>query len=331
MSKRKKIPKPKNQTPKQQSAKSAPLRAPSEVQDKKKPLKFSFSDPRFRAVLLLIAAIVIYLLVWTPEGPEVVDPWFKAARLVDSSRKVDDPQLKSQLLQEGGNSLRNLAEKHPYHAKVHFLLGFYYLTAHKWDSAISEHQKAIKIDSGATINAVAPDAIRQLCLATINKTKPYMQKREFSKALDTLNKYAYYYKPYSAELCTHYGIIYHNMGILDSAISHYNFALRINSNHKPARNNIAIALFTKGNNFLKKGKADKAISYYQNALKATPNNPDIYSNLGLAFMRTGNNVEAEKHLRKALSINPGHSNSRKNLSRLLMELGRLGEARQLLN
>jgi Tfp pilus assembly protein PilF len=56
------------------------------------------------------------------------------------------------------------------------------------------------------------------------------------------------------------------------------------------------------------------------------NNPVIQNNLGLVYFMRQRYELAEKHMRKAISLNPKYTEARNNLSRVLIEVGRYKEA-----
>jgi tetratricopeptide (TPR) repeat protein len=58
---------------------------------------------------------------------------------------------------------------------------------------------------------------------------------------------------------------------------------------------------------------DKARSSYEKALSLNPGNHAYLNNLGMVFSSLGDKVNAEKHYRDALAINPQHAETHKNL------------------
>jgi hypothetical protein len=148
---------------------------PEENIEKKSINKFKVSIP-------FILALVLYSLIWiVPAAPPVIDPWYAAVQLVDSSKKVNDPLLKEKLLTQGGNELRELVRLYPYHARVRFFLGYYYFSVDKWDSSLIEFKEAARMDSGATINPVWPDAHKLLIKAALNKCNVLLQQKKLTE------------------------------------------------------------------------------------------------------------------------------------------------------
>ncbi|MCX6155461.1 MAG: tetratricopeptide repeat protein [Candidatus Kapabacteria bacterium] len=234
-----------------------------------KSVKAAVNPKKIIWISILALAVIIYSLLLVDWGVKVVDPWYAAALLVDSSRKVTDPALKASLLEEGGDKLRVLAKDFPSHARVHFLLGFYYLNSAKWDSAIPEYRQAIKMDSGSTINSVWPQAQQHLSVVIQNKTNEFAASNHFQdiiKLMDSL-KSAMFNDP---EFEYRFGVIYHQLNQQDSAFVHYQQALKYNPNYS---------------------------------------NPDLFSNLGLIYLNRHQFKEAINALSRSLALNPKNKNA----------------------
>jgi protein O-GlcNAc transferase len=73
----------------------------------------------------------------------------------------------------------------------------------------------------------------------------------------------------------------------------------------------------------------EAISAYQSALRINPNLFMVYDALGQLFVDTKDAKKAEEIYRQGMAIDPKHMSGRFRLGRLLLEQGRLTEARQL--
>ena len=73
----------------------------------------------------------------------------------------------------------------------------------------------------------------------------------------------------------------------------------------------------------------EAISVYQSALRINPNLFMVYDALGQLFVEAKDVKSAEQIYRQGMAIDPKHMSGRWRLGRLLLEQGRLTEARQL--
>lgn len=74
-----------------------------------------------------------------------------------------------------------------------------------------------------------------------------------------------------------------------------------------------------GTALLNQGQYPAALSELLKAEKLDSSNPMIQNNLGLAYFVRGRFDLAERHIRRALSLNPKYTDARNNLGRLLIE------------
>lgn len=81
-----------------------------------------------------------------------------------------------------------------------------------------------------------------------------------------------------------------------------------------------------GTSQLQEGNYPQALSELLKAESLDPKNPLIQNNLGLAYYYRGRADLAETRIRKALTLNPGYTDARSNLARVLTERGRYIEA-----
>src|SRR5258705_3153646 len=94
----------------------------------------------------LCFSLIIFSILWfKPFDVNLKDPWFEGAVLIDSARKVIDTNQRKLLLDEAGKKLAEQVRLHPYHARVHYLYGYYWLNRQNWDSAIFQQKEAIRI------------------------------------------------------------------------------------------------------------------------------------------------------------------------------------------
>lgn len=75
-----------------------------------------------------------------------------------------------------------------------------------------------------------------------------------------------------------------------------------------------------GYQMINKGRMDKAIEYFTLNVKRNPKDPNVYDSLGEAYKMNGDNKNAEKYLKKSLSLDPP-PNVKANSLRLLKEMG----------
>ncbi|MCL5990947.1 MAG: tetratricopeptide repeat protein [Bacteroidetes bacterium] len=265
--------------------------------------EWKFQNPKFRASLLFSVFVILFLLVWKEPEVKSIDPWYEGYMLVDSSMKVSEPQLKKELLNQGGDILREQVKEHPYHSKIHLLLGIYYEVTGQWDSAIAEQSESMRLGAGGTINPIEQDAKRQLLICYLNKSNHQLQLGEYANARKTIDK-AISQNLNHPDLDNQIGIIFHRQELLDSAEFYYNKVLGVVPNHESASANLAMILFVRGNNLLKDGKYDQAILKYQQSIALAPKNPDTYINLGYIYSLQNKFDDAVKAYKKAIEIKP---------------------------
>ena len=136
-----------------------------------------------------------------------------------------------------------------------------------------------------------------------------------------------------AELWAHFelGILYRDMGELDSALRSFRDVLRLDPKNIPATRQLGRVLRLKGDfesaiqklksalefkpgdtdTMIELGlayrddqKIDEAIALYVRILERSPDNAIAHNHLGCLFRSAGNEQRAEIHLKKALVLNP---------------------------
>ncbi|TAL69515.1 MAG: tetratricopeptide repeat protein [Bacteroidetes bacterium] len=270
-------------------------------------IKFEWNirNPKFRSSLLFLIFVIFFLLVWKEPEVKSVDPWYEGYFLVDSSMKVNDPLLKKDLMNQGGDRLRELVKEYPYHSKVHLLLGIYYEVSGQWDSAIAEHKESMRLGAGGTINPIEGDAKRQLLICYLNKSNQQLQLAQYIEARKTIDE-AFANNLHHPDLDNQIGIIFHRQAMLDSAEFYYNKVLSESPQHQSASANLGSICFIKGNNLLKANKLDQSILMYQRAVALAPNNSDALINLGYVYSLENKLDDAQKSYQKALDVKPGN-------------------------
>lgn len=114
-----------------------------------------------------------------------------------------------------------------------------------------------------------------------------------------------------------------NRGKTDEAIAGARKALEIDPNHAEAFAALGEALQMKAK------RETEAIAAYQSALKLNPKLLDVYDSLGQIYLDVKDVKKAEEIFRQGMVADPQHMSGRFNLGRLLVDQGRLTEARQL--
>lgn len=246
---------------------------------------------RVIAAIPFAVAVILFLMIWTENKTEVLDPWYAAVRLVDSSKNVTDAGEKTRLLEEGGAKLRDLLVKHPYHARVHFFMGYYFFMTQKWDSAIIELCETVRMDTLSTVNPIWIDAVNLLGAASINKSNEFLKQNKLTEALPPL-KFARLYNPNNKDVNHNIAVIYHNTGNLDSAIFYYEYAFQADQNNTQLRQNMSNAYFFKGNQAMVSRNVKQAAEYFKRAAEINPENKAALQNAAMAFEMLGDQTTA---------------------------------------
>jgi tetratricopeptide (TPR) repeat protein len=125
--------------------------------------------------------------------------------------------------------------------------------------------------------------------------------------------------PNFANAYNNLGFVLAQQGSLKKAISHYKTAIKINPNFDKAYNNLGFVL-------AQQGSLKKAISHYKTAIKINPNFDKAYSNLGIALAKQGDIDTAISHYKTAIKINPNFAKAYSNLGIALVKKGDIGTA-----
>jgi tetratricopeptide (TPR) repeat protein len=212
---------------------------------------------RLVSIVFSVGTLLGFLLLWTKAlKPEVEDPWMKGLRLTSLSTEISSPGEKSQLLKQAEEVLKEAVSQHPYHARIWFIYGFYFLQKQMWDSVIACERKAIELGKGGQVNQVEFEASDMLCYAVSMKLNSIKDKNGYepvsvlksSEVNDFDNRC----------LIKLQGAAYTNLGQTDSALFYLNRAASMQPDAEVYFN---IAL-----NYLKKGIKEKAIEELNKAL-----------------------------------------------------------------
>jgi len=215
--------------------------------------------------LPLCFALFVFMIIWfKPYNVHLKDPWYEGAVLIDSARKLSDPNQRNVLLNEAGKILTEQVQKHPYHARVHYLYGFYWYDRQNWDSTIFHQKEAIRLGAGGTVNQVEYNAQEILNTALGNKVTALLNSGNLKGAADAV-EHAKTPEMINPGLDKYKGIIYSRQGYSDSALFYFLKYKSANPNDANNLANIAIS-------YNQKSMRDSAIVYINEALKLDPTN-----------------------------------------------------------
>lgn len=244
-----------------QSPRSAPKRQENPApKEKSEAFKFNIRD--FIPVTL---AFIIFLFLWfKPYEVKLIDPWFDAIPLIDSAKKVNDPILKEKILSQAGQLMGEQVRKHPYHARVHFLYGYYWFQRQNWDSVIFHQKEAIRLGAGGTVNQIEYEAQNMLNSALINKVMGLCTEGKYNQAFETVEK-SRTANMVNPDLMKFKGLIYSREGKADSALVYLLKYNKTNPNDADNLSNIGIA-------YAQRNRRDSALIYIEKALQINPEN-----------------------------------------------------------
>jgi tetratricopeptide (TPR) repeat protein len=105
------------------------------------------------------------------------------------------------------------------------------------------------------------------------------------------------------------GIALSSKGQLDEAMACYRKALALDPHLIECRINLGLA-------FSQKGQPDQAIMQYQEALKIDPNRAEAHNNWGVALFHKGQTADAIEQFQEALRLNPNYIDAQRNLAKV---------------
>jgi tetratricopeptide (TPR) repeat protein len=110
------------------------------------------------------------------------------------------------------------------------------------------------------------------------------------------------------------GVLCHQLGRHEEAITHLGRALRIDSENPDLWSNLGLA-------YMASGRLAEAIAHFREALCRKPDHADAHNNLGVALAERGCFAEAIGHYRQVLQVRPGCAATHNNLGNALLEVG----------
>jgi len=117
------------------------------------------------------------------------------------------------------------------------------------------------------------------------------------------------------------GTVYWHEGDLDKAESAWQRVLALNPNHADVLNNLGLLAS-------RRHEYAEAVGFFQRAIEAKPNLSDPHLNLGETYLAMGQTEAAEPQLRAAVALSTLNTRARNMLGQLLVDKGRLDEARE---
>jgi tetratricopeptide (TPR) repeat protein len=189
----------------------------------------------------------------------------------------------------------------------HLKQGHSYLAEGRYNEAISEYKKAIKIAPN-NIDAYHNIGFAYECLGKYQNAIEYYEKVLQITPDDAMTNY-------------NMGVAYGNLGKRKEAIKYYEKTIQIDPNHVDAYNNL-------GSVYTELGEHIKAIQYCEKALAIDPNNDYAYINIACAKAGLNQYQEAVNYLQKALEFNPNSIKAYNNLGIAFTKLRQQQKAKE---
>ncbi len=189
--------------------------------------------------------------------------------------------------------------KAPMSARAHDNLGLAWMGVKKYDMAIEEFNKTLKLN-------------HNYYLAYYNAGVAYQLQGDLEKA-----KFAYekslkinplYFRSYY-----NIGIVYKRLGELDMAVSSYDKAIAIDPRHPFVYNNLGVVL-------TEQGDYKRAEGVFKKAVAMNPNYEKAYYNLGNVYFRDREYGKAAEAYRAAVRIRPDYREADEMLRETLARL-----------
>jgi tetratricopeptide (TPR) repeat protein len=212
-----------------------------------------------------ISLFCLLFLFFDIYSPKVTDPWYAGSTLCSKANRTEDTALRNQYLNEGGTILLEQNRIHPYHARVWFLLGYYYLLKQDYDSAVYCQKQAVERGVGGIVNEVEYQATEMLNSALGNQLNAVGFSKEPSLMLIAK---ATTYNFYNPVLEKYKGQVYANSGDFDLAVASLQKFLNSNPKDFTALYLLAVTYYNHGDKELAKEFAIKA-------RKVNPNNEKL--------------------------------------------------------
>ena len=273
---------------------------------------FKFTPDRIKALIPFLVLSFIFLISWTNQDIDIRDPWYKAIQKVEDSRKIKDPEEQKKMLLEGGQELREILEKYPKHARVHYFMAIYYTRVNELDSAKMESIKTIEMGKGALVNQVDGLGKQLLSKISMNQANFLIKQKKFQQAIDVMQLSLNYY-PNDKNINNHIAYTYQLKNNPDSAIAYYTKAIQIDPKFKIARNNLANILFQYGTFYAKQKKYKLAEENYRKAQSLNPKDASYNNNLANILLQNGKTEESIAFFKKAIELKPNENTFKQNL------------------
>ena len=128
---------------------------------------------------------------------------------MEMQKLFSDLDKKIAIIEQCGAELREQAAIHPYHGRIWFFYGRYFMLKENWDSCIVTFKKALTIGKGATVNSIEDMSQKMLYNGLSMKLKRFDIQRDSSLNIIAQAEIPGYFNPYMNILK---GLVYNRSG-----------------------------------------------------------------------------------------------------------------------
>ena len=204
-----------------------------------------------------------------------------ALAVEETEVKKETINIKEKINFEPQPAKKNLSLGEVKEAQEYFQKGINYFREKKYEEAIAEFEKALKIDPNLA------EGYYGLGYAYCYKNQSEAALSCFQKAIELSPNYA---DAYNAM-----GYAYSILGKYDDSINYYLKTLKIKEDNLDALNGLGYA-------YASTGKYEDAISYFKKAIKINPEYAPAYSGLGILYYSLTQLLDAKENFIKARDL-----------------------------
>ena len=239
--------------------------------------------------------------------------------LLSNAEKENDRKKKSDLLGDAFKHFTAAVRIHPGYADAFNHLGSYYSIVGQKDSAILNFQEAVRLKPGFH------SFENNLANAFLVRGNSFLTTKNYSAAIDDYRR-TLLFQPMNTDVYNNLSVLFMNSGMPDSAEYYFKESIRINSENKNAKVNLANLYLKEGNDQLLKNNNEDALRLYSLAIEQYPEFSDAWSNAGMVFYRRKYLPEAIRYFSKAFELRPTNKIAAGNLVKCYTATGNTAQA-----
>jgi tetratricopeptide (TPR) repeat protein len=169
------------------------------------------------------------------------------------------------------------------------------------------------------LNRAAMDALNDALRIEKESARIYSTSTPDNVDTDALYRWYLAVRPVYVNVENNRGLILLNQGEADTALTHFQAALRVKSDHASAHSNSGLAL-------IMQGRVLEAVKAFERAIAADPKFVDAYVNMGVLLRIHGRPVEAATYFKEAIHLMPDDVHAHFGMAMTLHQLKKHSEA-----